>query len=172
MTHKGELALPKYWKTLWKHELKTWGHPKLPVWAGLQRAHRVPEEGLAMTEFTEVVPAPAAGVGIGGLYAAPLPPSTAGTWLTPITWWVTPAALWALRVPQCKKAQPITGAGTWLSRKNDAFVLAMLEACLIISWRRCWPPLRQKPAVDHQNSLDGLQLSPFSYLKKSTQWGR
>ena len=171
MTHKGELALPKYWKTLWEHELKTRGHPQLPVWAGLQRAHRVPKEGLVMTEFIEVVPAPAVGLGTGGLYAAPLPPSTAGTWLIPVTQWVTPATLWSLHVLQCKKAQPIIWAGTWLSCKNDAFVLAMLEACLIIR-RRCWPPLRQKPAVDHQKSLDGLQLSPFSYLKKSMQWGK
>lgn len=169
MTHKGELALPKSWKTLWQHELKTRGHPKLPVSAGLQRAHRLPEEGVVMTGLTEVVPAPAAGVGTGGLYAAPLPARTAGTWLIPITRWVTPAALWALRVPQLEKAQPIIGAGTRPSCKNDAFVLAVLEACLTLSWRRCRPPLRQKPAVDHQNSLDGLQLSAFSYLKKSMQ---
>lgn len=59
-----------------------------------------------MTEFIEAVPAPAAGVGTGGLYAAPLPPSTAGPWLIPTTRWVTPA----LHVPRCKKAQPVIGA--------------------------------------------------------------
>lgn len=72
-----------------------------------------------MTEFIEVVPVPAARVGTGGLNTAPLPPSTAGTRLIPIARWVTPAVLWALRVPQCRKAQPIIGAGTWLSHQND-----------------------------------------------------
>lgn len=74
--------------------------------------------------------------------------------------------------PRCKKAQPMIGAGTWLSRQSNAFVLAVLEARLILSQRGCWTTLRQNPAVGHQNTLVSPQLSPFSYLKKSMQWGR
>ena len=79
--------------------------------------------------------------------AAPLPPRTAGTRLIPTTRWVTPATLWALQNSVHYRD------GTWLSRKNDAFGLAMLEAWLMVWWRRRWPPLRQKPAVDHQSSF-------------------
>lgn len=57
-----------------------------------------------MTEFTEAVPGPAARVGTGVLYTAPLPPRTSGTWPIPITPWLPPVTSWAPRVPQMQES--------------------------------------------------------------------
>lgn len=59
--HRGKQTLPKHWKTLWEHGFESWGHPKLPVSAELQRAHRGPEEKLVMRHLIALVPAPATG---------------------------------------------------------------------------------------------------------------
>lgn len=167
MTHKGELALPKYWKTLWKHELKTGGHPELPAWAGLQRA-RSPR-GRACDDW--VYRSGACPCSRGG-HRRTLRSSSPTKYSRPMA---HPHHAMGYTCPTRASVQESSAryrSCRWLSHKNDAFVLAVLEACLIMSWRRCWPPLRQRPAVDHQNSVDALQPSPSSCLKKSVQWGR
>lgn len=125
MTHKGKLALLKYWKNLWEHKFKRSTQTPCLSWAS---ENTWDPWGKACDNWVYRSGAcPAARVGTG-LSPASVPPGRVGTGLTPSDHDLH------LSVPWSKKAE-LHRSWHGVPSKNNAFVLAMLEACLIWSYQ-------------------------------------
>lgn len=159
MTHKGKLALLEYWKNLWEHKLKRSSQIHCLSWAS--ESTWSPWRKACDDWVYKSGACPAARVGTEGLCPASLPPRRVGTGLTPITRWVAPL---------CAPVQE-----SWAAQELAQG--AQQEQCLCFGHAGgVFDHIREEmlttPDTDHQNSLDGLQLSQFSYPKKPMQWGR
>lgn len=144
MTHKGKLALLKYWKNLREHTFKRPSQTSCLSWASENTWSPWGEAGDDWVYRSGACPA--ARVGTGGLSLASLPAGRAGTGLIP-----SPHDL------HLKLSCSGAGKG-WPSRTMPLF-----WPC----WRLVWSDrIREEtlttPETDHQNSLDGLQLSQLS----------
>lgn len=173
MTRKGKLALLKCWKNLWEHKLKRSSQTPCLSWAS--ESTWSPRGKLVMTEFTEVVTALQAG----------WEQKTSTQLLSHHEEW---AQGWHpshkdlhLSVPCSKKAEPHR---SWhgVPTKDNAFVLAMLEASLIWShqggdadhpWDRPPKQFRWSTAfsvviVKEANAMRQASSLPVTRYKKKT----
>lgn len=161
MTHKGKLALLKYWKNLWEHKLKR--SSQTPCLSWVSECTWSPWGKTCHDWVYRSGACPAARVGTGGLYPS-LPPGRVGTGLTPITQWFAPL---------CAPEQESWAAQELAQGAQQEQCLCFGHAGgvldLIVSGRK---EMLTTPETDHQNSLDDLQLSQFSQPKKPMQWGR